>query len=60
VSSVLVSDAALAAAASGDDRAALRRHLMRLQRLSRWKAIALIAPLFVFLLLVFGCRSRCC
>jgi putative spermidine/putrescine transport system permease protein len=53
VSTALAPDVALAAAASVDDRAALRRELLRLQRASRWKAIALIAPLFVFLLLVF-------
>jgi putative spermidine/putrescine transport system permease protein len=54
MSSVLGSDTTLAAnAASVDDRAALRRDLLRLQRASRWKALALIAPLFVFLLLVF-------
>ena len=46
-------DALHAATDSVDDRAALHRHLARLQRVSRWKAIALIAPLFVFLLLVF-------
>jgi putative spermidine/putrescine transport system permease protein len=49
----LTTDAVLGTADSRDDRAALRRHLARLQRVSRWKAIALIAPLFVFLLLVF-------
>lgn len=54
MSSVLGSGATMgAAAASADDRAALRRDLLRLQRESRWKALALIAPLFVFLLLVF-------
>jgi putative spermidine/putrescine transport system permease protein len=53
MTTALVSDAALAAAPATDDRAALRRHLARLQRLGRWKAVGLIAPLFVFLLLVF-------
>jgi putative spermidine/putrescine transport system permease protein len=53
VSMALATDAVLGTTDSNDDRAALRRHLARLQRVSRWKAIALIAPLFVFLLLVF-------
>ncbi|WP_342619549.1 ABC transporter permease [Rhodoferax sp. GW822-FHT02A01] len=36
-----------------DDHVALRRQLLRLQRRGRWKAIGLIAPLMVFLALVF-------
>ncbi|HEY9024345.1 MAG TPA: ABC transporter permease, partial [Burkholderiaceae bacterium] len=54
MSLALATDTAHAVSDTSDgDRAVLRRQIARLQRVSRWKAIALIAPLLLFLLLVF-------
>ena len=50
MNTVLVPDAVQGA--GGEQRAAKRR-LARLQSIGRWKALALIAPLFLFLLAVF-------
>src|SRR5262245_63568000 len=36
-----------------DEQLAAKRRLARLHSIGRWKALALIAPLFVFLLAVF-------
>jgi putative spermidine/putrescine transport system permease protein len=50
MSTVLVTDAVQSA---GDEQRAAKRRLARLHSIGRWKALALIAPLFLFLLAVF-------
>ncbi len=50
MSTVLVTDVAQSA---GDEQRAAKRRLARLHSIGRWKALALIAPLFLFLLAVF-------
>ena len=50
MSTVLVTDAVQGA---GDEQRAAKRRLARLHSIGRWKALALIAPLFLFLLAVF-------
>jgi putative spermidine/putrescine transport system permease protein len=50
MSTVLVTDAVQLA---GDEQRAAKRRLARLHSVGRWKALALIAPLFLFLLAVF-------
>ncbi len=50
MSTVLVTDVAQSA---GDEQRAAKRRLSRLHSIGRWKALALIAPLFLFLLAVF-------
>ena len=50
MSTVLVTDAVQGA---GDEQRAAQRRLARLHGIERWKALALIAPLFLFLLAVF-------
>lgn len=50
MSTVLATDAVQGA---GDEQRAAKRRLARLHSIGRWKALALIAPLFLFLLAVF-------
>lgn len=50
MSTVLATDAGQGA---GDEQRAAKRRLARLHSIGRWKALALIAPLFLFLLAVF-------
>lgn len=50
MSTVLATDALQGA---GDEQRAAKRRLARLHSIGRWKALALIAPLFLFLLAVF-------
>ena len=50
MSTVLATDAGRSA---GDEQRAAKRRLARLHSIGRWKALALIAPLFLFLLAVF-------
>jgi len=50
MSTVLVTDPVQSA---GDEQRAAKRRLARLHSVGRWKALALIAPLFLFLLAVF-------
>ena len=50
MSTVLTTDAVLSA---GDEQRAAKRRLARVHSIGRWKALALIAPLFLFLLAVF-------
>jgi putative spermidine/putrescine transport system permease protein len=51
MNTVLTTDVLQAAAA--DEQRAAKRRLARLHSIGRWKALALIAPLFLFLLAVF-------
>lgn len=50
MSTVLATDALQG---TGDEQRAAKRRLARLHSIGRWKALALIAPLFLFLLAVF-------